>query len=194
MPEFKDSAPAEQTEELVTITDFNHQNTTRHRRRHPIGRGGARGKAIQSNNMGPWDGVNTRDMVQERMERMAEPGNPTESHCTQGESKYSTAVVGRPSPHKSDGPVTQRGRHSTSCHHCKNHGENSQKKSCSCGGGILRKVLSAIWPFKRCNKVAGPDGEEKNTCQAAPRQRSGGGRHFRPRNRSPQNRSRTPGA
>jgi hypothetical protein len=187
MPEFKDSVPARQAEELVTTVDFNSQNQSRRRRRHPIGRENMGKRTHASVHVGPWDGVISRDMVQERMDRMAAANKSEESGGEQKNSKcYSTEVIGKPSPYKNDGPANQRGR---SGHACKCHGTHSPDGNCGARKGIFRKMLGAIWPFKRADKGNEAGGEEKSM-----RQRGCGGRHFRPRNRSTQQRSQPPNA
>jgi hypothetical protein len=193
MPEFKDSVTAEEAEELVTTADFKPQ--IRRRRRHPIGRGNAGGSAggrTHPSNIGPWDGSQARDVVQERLDRLATGDKSVESCCAQVDSKYSTEVVGKPSPHRREESGNQRGRHGGSG--CCGRGAHSQEKNCTCGKGLLRKVLGAIWPFKRSQKEQGTaDAEEKNS-HPPQRQRSGGGRYFRQRSRSSHQRPRSPGS
>jgi hypothetical protein len=191
MPEFKDSVAAEQAEELVTTADFSPKPPVRRRRRHPIGRGNAGGRAHPSN-IGPWDGSGGRDVVQERLDRLATADKPAESCCAHGDAKYSTEVVGKPSPHRrEDSAPHPRGKHAGPGCCCR--GAHPQEKNCSCGKGILQKVLGAIWPFKRPQKEQETDTGEKSV-RPPQRGSGGGGRYFRQRNRSTHHRPRSPGA
>jgi hypothetical protein len=187
MPEFKDSVAAGQAEELVTTENLNPTPPIRRRRRHPIGRGNVGGRAHPPAKMGLWDGTNARDTIQERLDHAAMAAKSAEPPSPQEDSKYSTAVIGNPSPHRREDAANQRGRHG--CASCRGHGGHAQEKNCAGGKGILRKVLGAIWPFKRAEK-----GTEEEGARPPQRQQGGGRRYFRPRNRPGHQRSRPPSA
>lgn len=198
MPEFKDSVAAEQAEELVTTADFAPKPQAQRRRRHPIGRGNT-AKRAHTFNMGPWDGSNVHDVVQERLDRMATADKPAEPSSVQGDTKYSTMVVGNPSPHRREDSQNRRSHHG-GCN-CGGHtGMHPCEKRRSCGKGILRKVLGVFGLFKSHRKDAAADAsagtknENQTPCQQGGTNGDGGKRHFRPRNRFSNQRSRPPHA
>ncbi|MDR2340824.1 MAG: hypothetical protein LBD72_00595 [Puniceicoccales bacterium] len=193
MPEFKDSVAAEQAEELVTTADFKSNPQVHRRRRHPIGRRNV-GGGVRTSRIGPWDGASGRDAIQERLDRAraAVVDKPVELPCT----KYSTEVVGKPSPYRQE-DATERGHRHGESNCCGRKVYLSGKNcKCGCGKGIIRKMFAALWPFKRSRKEQVPvaSGEGEGGTRQSHRQRSSGGRCFRPKNRSANQRSRSTGA